>query len=277
MITKAIIPVAGYGTRRLPITKAIEKCMLPICNRPIVDYIVAECIENGITDIYFIVSPEHQQLRMYYGSNQRLEDYLRERGKNDMLASVAVNDKARFHYLIQTPEDPYGTAVPVWLAREVIGDDEQFVVMTGDDFLFAPEQPGVNLHNMLAAAEHFPSAILAATVQREKIELYGAIKTRAGHDGFELFEDIVEKPSPDAAPSNLVNVSKYIFHRDIFNFIEKVMRQPSAGGEHLLTDAVNGYVNNGYELAVVPTVGQYLDGGNLPRWIEANNIVFASL
>lgn len=276
MITKAIIPVAGYGTRRLPITKAIEKCMLPICNRPIVDYTVEECIANGISDIYFVVTAQHDQLEDYYGHNQELEDFLRQRGKEDLLGTIIPNGNVRFHYVVQTLEK-YGTAVPLWFAKDVVADVEQFVVMMGDDFLFAPSEPDVNLRNMLKAAEQSPSVILAAKMPPEKIALYGAIKMRTAEDGTELFEDIVEKPTPGTAPSDLINVSKYVLHRDIFRSIEKVMRAPNPNGEHYLTDAINDYVTNGGAMAVVPAVGQFLDGGNLPGWIDANNIVFASL
>lgn len=250
--------------------------MLPVCNRPIVDYIVEECILNGVTDIYFVVSPEHDQLETYYGQNRQLEQYLKERGKDDLLVMVAPNDKARFHYIVQTAKDPYGTAVPVWLAKEAVASDEQFAVVTGDDFLFAPKTPGINLRNMLKIAEEFPAAILATEMSPEKVALYGAIKTRPGKSGAQLFESIVEKPAPGTAPTNLVNVSKYMLPQGIFPFIEETMKTPSANGEHYLTEAVNAYVAAGNDMAVVRAVGQYLDGGNLPGWIEANNIVFAA-
>ncbi|HEY8999138.1 MAG TPA: sugar phosphate nucleotidyltransferase [Candidatus Saccharimonadales bacterium] len=276
MITKVIIPVGGFGTRRLPISKAIEKCMLPVCNRPIVDYTVEECIANGITDFYFVVSPDHAQLETYYGRNDRLENYLRARGKDDMLTLIEPHKDVRFHYIVQGPEHPCGTAVPIWLAREIVGDDEQFVVMMGDDFLFAPSEPGANLRNMLKAAEQSPSVILAAHMPPERISLYGVIKMRTDGNGTEFFEDIVEKPAPGTEPSDLINVSKYILHRDIFPSVEETMKTPSACGEHLLTDTVNDYVTRGNAMAVVPAVGQFLDGGNLAGWVEANNVVFAA-
>jgi UTP--glucose-1-phosphate uridylyltransferase len=194
-----------------------------------------------------------------------------------MLKLIEPNENVSFHYIVQGPEHPYGTAVPVWLARDVVKDDAQFVVMMGDDFLFAPNDLGANLRNMLKAAAQSPSAILAAHMPTEKISLYGAIKTRAGEDGTELFEDIVEKPAPGTEPSNLINVSKYVLHRDIFDFVEEIMRTPNANAEHYLTEAVNQYVAHGHVMAVVPAVGQFLDGGNLASWIEANNVVFASL
>ena len=99
--TKAIIPIAGYGTRRLPITKAIEKHMLPLGNRPMVDYLVEDCIRAGITEFMFVVGEEFDQIRRYYGQNQLLEEYLENKGKTDELEEIrSLNKKARFHYVI---------------------------------------------------------------------------------------------------------------------------------------------------------------------------------
>src|SRR5687767_1023195 len=99
-IKKAIIPVAGYGTRRLPITKAVEKCMLPVGNRPIVDYVVEDCLKAGITDIIFVVSEQFEQLQNYYGNNELLEEYLKGKGKTAQLQEVReLARKAKFHYV----------------------------------------------------------------------------------------------------------------------------------------------------------------------------------
>lgn len=280
MITKAIIPVAGYGTRWLPLTKAIEKCMLPICTRPIVDYTVEELILNGITDIYFVVSPDCAQLRKYYDHNKPLETYLKERGKFKELESVTAQaDSVTFHYIEQKPDDPYGTAVPVWLARDAVAEDAHFVVMMGDDMLFSPEQPGANLRNMLRALETYQadSSLLAPTMPREKLQHYGVIQTRVGNGGAEFFKSMVEKPKPNEAVGNLVNASKYVLSQKIFPHIERVMEQPNERGEHFLIDAINSYAKDGNDMTVVRAVGQFLDGGNLAGWIEANNIVFEHL
>ena len=114
-ITKAIIPVAGWGTRRLPITKSIEKCMLPIGNRPIVDYVVQDCIAAGITDIYFVVSEESSQIQAYYEDNGALNTYLIANGKEDYLPMVAPPKNVKFHYVVQNTLGKYGTAVTVAL------------------------------------------------------------------------------------------------------------------------------------------------------------------
>src|SRR5690349_6993818 len=139
MISKALIPVAGWGTRRLPITKAIEKCMLPVGNRPIVDYVVQDCVTAGITDIYFVVGEGGlQQLQTYYGKNAVLEAHLKEGGKDALLPLVAVQEGVNFTYIIQ-PADKYGTAVPVHLMTPYLEEGESVVVLMGDDFLYSSD------------------------------------------------------------------------------------------------------------------------------------------
>ena len=114
-VTKAIIPVAGWGTRRLPITKAIEKCMLPVGNRPIVDYVVRDCIKAGITDIYFVVNRGSRQIFDYYSDNARLNQFLEYNGKQDMMELARPPMNVNFHYIEQDSNEKYCTAFPVAL------------------------------------------------------------------------------------------------------------------------------------------------------------------
>jgi UTP--glucose-1-phosphate uridylyltransferase len=275
-ITKAIIPVAGYGTRRLPVSKAIEKCMLPVCNRPIIDYVVEECVGAGITDIFFVVSADFKQLRDYYSRNTQLEEYLTKRGKTDALEEVLkISGQANFHYIVQDPSGAYGTAVPVWIARDAVED--RFVVLMGDDFMFYPNG-GNDLKRMIQAVNQHDTAgsILGVQMDEQKIGLYGSIVTKE-KDGVELFNGMVEKPEPGEAPSLMANVSNYIFDQKIFPYLDNVLEKANPKGEHYLTDAVNDYTKAGNDMAIVRSTGLYLDGGNLPGWIEANDTVFASL
>ena len=137
-ITKAIIPVAGWGTRMLPITKAIEKCMLPVGKRPIIDYVVQDCLAAGIREFIFVVSEQSSQLEAYYRSNIHLNDYLRRKGKEDMLPLIAPL-KANMHFVTQPSYGKYGTAVPVALASDYINMGESAVVLMGDDFMYNPD------------------------------------------------------------------------------------------------------------------------------------------
>ena len=130
MITKAIIPVAGWGTRMLPITKSIEKCMLPIGNRPLIDYVVQDCLAAGVRELIFVVGEQSSQLESYYRSNILLNDYLRSKGKDDKLALVAPID-AKLHFVTQPSYGKYGSAVPVALAADYLEDGESAVVLMG--------------------------------------------------------------------------------------------------------------------------------------------------
>jgi UTP--glucose-1-phosphate uridylyltransferase len=268
--------VAGYGSRRLPISKAIEKCMLPICNRPIIDYAVEECVLAGVTDIFFVVSDDFDQLRNYYSRNNDLEEYLAKRGKQEVLDQLLkISNQANYHYIVQDPRGAYGTAVPVWVARDAVEDESHFVVVMGDDFMFYPKGGKPDLSRMMQAIDEHKSngAILGVEMDSQKISQYGCISTKQ-ENGVEYYVDMVEKPEPGKAPTNIANVSNYIFGQGIFQGIDKVMEKPNPSGEHYLIDAVNWYVQNGSTMAVVRSSGTYLDGGNLAGWIEANNTVF---
>ena len=135
-ITKAIIPVAGWGTRMLPITKSIEKCMLPVGTRPVVDYIVQDIIRAGVKDIYFVVGEQSTQVQSYYRSNIQLNDYLRRAGKQDKLPLVAPLRDVRIHFLTQPGTGGYGTSIPVGLASEFIDPGESAFVVMGDQFFW---------------------------------------------------------------------------------------------------------------------------------------------
>ena len=175
--TKAIIPIAGYGTRRLPITKAIEKHMLPLGNRPMVDYLVEDCIRAGITEFMFVVGEEFDQIRRYYGQNQLLEEYLENKGKTDELEEIrSLNKKARFHYVIQDQYQPYGTTTPLWLCRHLIQPGEQVLMVNGDCFLYR-EDGGSDLTDFLQSVENSGSnaAMLAMEVAWDRVSHYGIL------------------------------------------------------------------------------------------------------
>ena len=129
-VTKAIIPVAGWGTRRLPITKAIEKCMLPIGNRPIVDYVVRDCLAAGINDIYFVVGESSTQLQLYYEENGALDAYLIANGKENLLPLVKPPREVRFHYITQPADGKYGTALPISVVMPEIEHGESVAVLS---------------------------------------------------------------------------------------------------------------------------------------------------
>lgn len=265
-ITKAIIPVAGWGTRMLPITKAIEKCMLPIGTRPIVDYVVQDCIAAGITDICFIVGEQSTQIQNYYRSNIQLKDYLIHQGKEDRLPLIAPIEGVSFHFIVQPSQGKYGTAVPVGLASEFIDEGESAVVLMGDDFVYNTD--GTNEVARLIEAAGDSGAMLGVNVPRETVSRYGVLQL----DEQGNYQQIVEKPTVDEAPSTLINISKYVLPKEAIDAAVTIAANP-ARGEYEITDVINNYVVNGGQIKVVEAQGEYLDGGSVEGWLHANNVV----
>ena len=272
-ITKAIIPVAGWGTRRLPITKIIEKSMLPVGNRPLVDYSVQELIKAGITDIYMVISNvEPCQVQEFYRDNLALNDYLVERGKADRLAlAKTLPDHVKIHYTTQDPAGRYGTAVPIALVVEEYNLDEPVLVFMGDDFVWNPDGESAAeslIHSLQSENE---SAILGVEIPREKVDKYGVLSVQDGK-----LVDVVEKPSVEEAPSNMINVSKYIMSRDLLRRVVNYVKSNDFGPldqEYLVTDPIDEYIKEGGIMRVAPTTGEYLDGGSVEGWVHANNVV----
>ena len=181
--------------------------MLPVGDRPLVDYSVQELIKAGVTDIYMIISNvEPCQVREFYRDNVALNQYLIERGKESRLAlAKTLPDNVQIHYIQQDPSGKYGTAVPIAMAVEEFRIDEPVLVFMGDDFIWNPggESAAESLLKSLKGAED--SAILGVEVPKDEVDKYGVFSVQNGS-----LTDIVEKPKVEDAPSNLVNVRKYV-------------------------------------------------------------------
>lgn len=272
-ITKAIIPVAGWGTRRLPITKVIEKSMLPVGNRPLVDYSVQELIEAGVTDIYMVVSnTEPCQVREFYSDNIVLNDYLISRGKGDRVAlTKTLPEHVKIHYIAQDANSKYGTAVPVAMAAEEYNLNEPVIVYMGDDFIWNPEGESAATSLINSLQSETDSAILGVEIPKEKVDKYGVLEVQDGK-----LTNVVEKPSVEDAPSNLINVSKYILSADLLQKIVAYVNEHDFGPtdqEYMITDPIYDYIKQGQTMRVASTSGQYLDGGSVEGWVHANNVV----
>ena len=272
-ITKAIIPVAGWGTRRLPITKVIEKSMLPVGNRPLVDYSVQELIEAGVTDIYMVVSnTEPCQVREFYSDNIVLNDYLISRGKADRVAlTKTLPEHVKIHYIAQDANSKYGTAVPVAMAAEEYNLNEPVIVYMGDDFIWNPEGESAATSLINSLQSETDSAILGVEIPKEKVDKYGVLEVQDGK-----LTNVVEKPSIEEAPSNLINVSKYILSADLLQKIVNYVNEHDFGPtdqEYMITDPIYDYIKQGQTMRVASTSGQYLDGGSVEGWVHANNVV----
>lgn len=273
MITKAIIPVAGWGTRRLPITKIIEKSMLPVGNRPLVDYSVQELIKAGVKDIYMVISNvEPCQVQEFYKDNLALNQYLIDRGKEDRLKlAKTLPDDVTIHYTVQDPASKYGTAVPIAMVVKEYKIDEPVLVFMGDDFVWNPGGESAAEALIKASGKNGHSAILGVEIDRKKVEKYGVLSAKNGN-----LVGVVEKPKPEEAPSNLINVSKYIMAPDLLQKIVEYVDAHDFGPldqEYMVTDPIEDYVKNGGIIKVAPTTGEYLDGGSVEGWLHANNVV----
>ena len=273
MITKAIIPVAGWGTRRLPITKIIEKSMLPVGNRPLVDYSVQELIKAGVKDIYMVISnTEPCQVQEFYKDNLALNQYLIERGKEDRLKlAKTLPDDVTIHYTVQDPASKYGTAVPIALVVKEYKIDEPVLVFMGDDFIWNPGGESAAEALIKASGEKEESAILGVEIPKEKVKKYGVLSEKDGK-----LVGVVEKPEPEDAPSNLINVSKYIMAPELLKRIVKYVDEHDFGPkdqEYMVTDPIDDFIKDGGVMRVAPTTGEYLDGGSVEGWLHANNVV----
>ena len=266
-ITKAIIPVAGWGTRRLPVTKAIEKCMLPIGNRPVVDYVVQDAILAGITDFYFVVNKADTQLEKYYTRDQQLEQHLEFTGKPEYLRYIKPPEKVNFYYIDQEVGGKYGTAIPVGMCLPYIKPGESVAVLMGDDFIY--NQDGSSeLAHLIRQTPQDGCSMLATQIDPQAVERYGVIEF--DHNGH--YYQMVEHPKPEEAPSNLINVSKYIFNYDLLQAIASYANVEMTG-EYRVTEPINQYVMTGGYMNVVQARGQYLDAGDAYSWLYANRVI----
>lgn len=268
--TKAVIPVAGYGTRRLPITKSIEKCMLPLGNRPVIDYIVADCVRAGITDIYFVVSGQAAQLRSYYSRNIELENTLRANGKDELAEAIVPPSNVTFHFIEQDLSDGrYGTTIPVWLCRDYIEDDELVLVVMGDDVTYCLEGKS-DIERLVEAGA---PAILGIPMPEGDLSRYGVIS--ADENG--IFQSIVEKPAKGTEPSRMINVSKYVLPGSFMGYADtSVHKGANTSGEYFITDPINDMVAAGVALQVIEATGKYLDTGTVEVWVAANRWLIES-
>ncbi|WP_373231268.1 UTP--glucose-1-phosphate uridylyltransferase GalU [Cohnella sp.] len=230
-VRKAIIPAAGLGTRFLPATKAMPKEMLPIINKPTIQYIVEEAIESGIEDIIIVTGKGKRAIEDHFDHAFELETNLMEKGKHKLLEEVRRSSKVEIHYIRQ--KEPRGLGHAIWCARRFIGD-EPFAVLLGDDIVDAQEpclKQLMKQYDLTGA-----SVIGVQPVAENETHRYGIIDP-SGRDG-RLFQvkNFVEKPSSGQAPSNLAIMGRYILTPEIFRFLE--LQQLGADGEIQLTDAI---------------------------------------
>ncbi|MCM3618685.1 UTP--glucose-1-phosphate uridylyltransferase GalU [Sutcliffiella horikoshii] len=234
-IKKVIIPAAGLGTRFLPATKAQPKEMLPIVDKPTIQYIVEEAVKSGIEDIIIVSGRGKRAIEDHFDKSYELEETLVKKEKYDMLQEIqSIADLANIHYIRQ--KEPLGLGHAIWCARKFIGNDP-FGVMLGDDIVNAEEpclQQLINVFNTYKS-----SVVGIQTVAKEDVSKYGIIapKGRELEENVVQVDGFVEKPSIEEAPSNYAIMGRYILTPEIFDILENTPR--GSGGEIQLTDAIN--------------------------------------
>lgn len=271
MIKKCLFPVAGYGTRFLPATKSMPKEMLPIVNKPLVQYGVEEAIEAGMTTCALVTGRGKRAIADHFDISYELEHQISGTSKEGYLDSIRdVLDKGVFTMVRQREMKGLGHAI---LTGHHLVGNEPFGVVLSDD-LCLNEGPGV-LAQMAALYRQLRCSIVAIMeVPREETHKYGVIAGEALQDGLYRVEKMVEKPSAQEAPSNLAIIGRYILTPDIFDVIRAT--PPGANGEIQLTDALQSQAERGGVIAY-QFQGRRFDCGNVPGFVEATDYVYRNL
>lgn len=264
-VRKAVIPVAGYGTRFLPFTKAVPKPMLPILNKPALQVISEEVVNSGITDILFIVGYKKEILESHFDAAPELEKMLKEKGKNDFLKEVVYPEHmANFTYVVQEVQN--GTASAVQLAKDFVGD-EPFAVLFGDDVMFNEKRPVIG--QLADVYEKYGKTVLGCKrVSMDVISKYASVEfDKVLEDDVYNMVKVTEKPKREEAKSDLAPLGRYVCSPKIFDIIENL--KPGANGEYQFTDALDIIARSEGALAYVFDGTRY-DMGDRFGYLKAN-------
>lgn len=264
-VRKAVIPVAGYGTRFLPFTKAVPKPMLPILNKPALQVISEEVVNSGITDILFIVGYKKEILESHFDAAPELEKMLKEKGKDDFLKEVVYPEHmANFTYVVQEVQN--GTASAVQLAKDFVGN-EPFAVLFGDDVMFNEKRPVIG--QLADVYEKYGKTVLGCKrVSMDVISKYASVEfDKVLEDDVYNMVKVTEKPKREEAKSDLAPLGRYVCSSKIFDIIENL--KPGANGEYQFTDALDIIARSEGALAYVFDGTRY-DMGDRFGYLKAN-------
>ena len=253
-VKKAVIPAAGLGTRFLPITKSVPKELLPILDRPMLQYVVEEAAEAGIEEVIIVTARGKESIAAYFQPRPELEDRLAETGAVDLLEMVQyVSGLARVSFVIQ--EEPLGLGHAVLTAKDVVGE-EPFVVILPDDII--DHQPGVIAQMLEVSAKYGAGTIAVEQTPWEVIHNYGVVDAEPKGERTHSVRRLVEKPPREEAPSNLSIVGRYLLPPEIFGCLERT--PPGAKGEIQLTDGI-GLLLEQQDIYAYEFLGTRYDGG----------------
>ncbi|MEC0667596.1 UTP--glucose-1-phosphate uridylyltransferase GalU [Priestia flexa] len=261
-VRKAVIPVGGLGTRFLPTTKALPKEMLPIVDKPAVQYIVEEAVEAGIESIIFITGKHKKAIEDHFDKSVELEHLLVEKGKYELLENVQrISKMASVHYIRQ--QEPQGLGHAILCAEKFIGD-EPFAVLLGDDVMVG-ETPA--LKQLIKVYEELNQSVIGVKeVKKEDVSKYGIIKAGSVVGDVYSVEDVVEKPKPEQAPSNVAIMGRYILTPSIFQSLKKI--EKGVGNELQLTDAIKD-LSQYEQIFSVRLKGSRFDIGDKVGYLQA--------
>ncbi len=268
-VRKAVIPAAGYGTRFLPATKSQPKEMLTVVDIPVIQYVVEEAVASGITDILMIVSRGKRAVEDHFDRSFELEDELEQKNKLAELEIIKrVSNLANIHFVRQKEMRGLGDAIS--LARHHIGN-EPFAVLLGDTLLRSGNDTPVTKQLLDVFDRYHETVVALEEVPMERVSRYGVINGSAVTDDVMLIRDLVEKPKPEEAPSNLVIASRYILTPEVFSYLDNV--KPGKNGEIQITDALRAQA---VERAMygLKFCGKRFDAGNKIDFIKTN-IIYA--
>lgn len=264
-ITKALIPAAGFGTRFLPQTKAMPKEMLPIVDKPVIQYVVEEIVSSGIENIIIVTGASKRAIEDHFDTpDQDLLQNLQSGNKTQAIEQVKkISEMANFIYVRQ--KGPYGNGTPV-LSGEAVIEDEPFAVVWGDEFIHANPP---RLKQMIDVYEKYGGMVISGVQieKKEDLKRYGIADLEKVEGNVYKIKQIIEKPEPDQAPSNIATHGAYILPPEIFGALKSL--NPGQGGEIWLVDAINKLKEEGVPLfAVVIENGKYYDTGNKLEYMK---------
>jgi len=273
MIQKCLFPAAGYGTRFLPATKAMPKEMLPILNKPLIQYGVEEAYDAGCNIMAIITGRGKRAITDHFDISYELEHQIKGTSKEAMLNDIRkLIDRCTFTYTRQNEMKGLGDAI--LKGRVLVGESDPFAVILADDLCINPNGDGV-LYQMIKIHNRFKCSIVAIMeVSNEDVHKYGIISGRKIEDDIYIVDDMVEKPDKDKAPSNLAIIGRYILTPDIFNIIENT--KPGKNGEVQITDALLTQAKKGMVLAY-KFKGKRFDCGSVEGFVEATNYFYNNL
>ncbi|KKP55281.1 MAG: UDP-glucose pyrophosphorylase [Parcubacteria group bacterium GW2011_GWA1_33_6] len=265
-IKKAIIPVAGLGTRFLPLSLVISKEFFPLVDKPIIQYIVEEVKKSGITDIVFVISPKQKMIMDYFKKSPELEKLLIKRNKEKQLKDLnefeALFDGIRFSYVTQ--KMPLGDGHAILQAGKLVGSDP-VAVSFGDDIIDSPEPALLQLMNIFNTCK--APVVALKSLPKEKIPAYGSVVVEKIASNLYKIKKIIEKPESSQIESNLVVVGKYILTPEVFGYLKKA--KPSEKGEIILGEVFEKMLSEGKTIYGYELKGEWLECGDKSKWLKS--------